>query len=103
LLQDDVPCPSVAAAVAAAEQVVTPNQTQQQQQQQQYQQQQQVPDPQYQFTFDQSYGFFDDIADYEWRTYYQARAREAKHYRLGSHKDKGVRYPAHWKFFNWDP
>jgi hypothetical protein len=99
LLQDDVPCPSVAVTTAADEQMVTPNQAKHQQQQQQLQ----VPGPQYQLAFDQSYGFFEDIDEHTWRTYYQARAREAKHYRWESHKDKDVRFPAHWKFFNWDP
>jgi hypothetical protein len=88
-----------AVTTAADEQVVTPNQAHQQQEQQQIQ----FPDRQYQLAFDQSYGFFEDIDDHTWRTYYQARAREAKHYRSAKCKDNGVRLPAHWKIFNWDP
>ena len=64
------------------------------------QQQQQQSD--YNLAFEQSYGFFDDISNADWQQFYQAPAREARHYRSPQHPNKGTKFPAQWNFFNWD-
>lgn len=58
----------------------------------------------YRLAFEQSFGFFRDIPDQQWREFYQVPAATARHYRI-QHGDpnQGVKYPAQWNFFNWDP
>ena len=56
----------------------------------------------YNLAFDQSYGFFDDIANADWQQFYQTPAREAQHYHHPKTPNEGVKDPSQWNFYNWD-
>jgi hypothetical protein len=59
--------------------------------------------PEYSLAYDQSFGFFDDIKNEDWQQLYQNRARQARHYRVLEDPLQGIKFPAQWNFFNWDP
>jgi hypothetical protein len=59
--------------------------------------------PEYQLAFEQSLGFFDDIPNDLWTSYYQTRARKAEHYRVANNPNSKMEWTHHWNFFNWDP
>lgn len=59
--------------------------------------------PEYSLAYEQSFGFFDDIKNEDWKRFYQTPAREARHYRVLDDRLKGIKFPAQWNFFNWDP
>jgi hypothetical protein len=62
--------------------------------------------PEYQLAFEQSLGFFDDIPNDLWISYYQTRARKAEHYRFPDNPNSrmgDMQWTHHWNFFNWDP
>jgi hypothetical protein len=59
--------------------------------------------PDFQLAFEQSLGFFDNIPNDLWISYYQDRARKAEHYRWSKTPNKGAVRTHHWNFFNWDP
>jgi hypothetical protein len=59
--------------------------------------------PAFGLAFEQSMGFFDDISNDLWISYYQDRARKAEHYRWSKTPNKGAVRTHHWNFFNWDP
>jgi hypothetical protein len=59
--------------------------------------------PEYQLAFEQSLGFFDDIPNDLWTSYYQTRARKAEHYRVPKRPNDRMGWTHHWNFFNWDP
>lgn len=56
----------------------------------------------YNLAYEQSFGFFDDISDSDWKTHYQQAALTAPHYRYDDDRDK-AKTAAEWIFFNWDP
>jgi hypothetical protein len=59
--------------------------------------------PEYSLAFEQSLGFFDDIPNDLWISYYQTRARKAEHYREPKKPNSRMGWTHHWNFFNWDP
>jgi hypothetical protein len=59
--------------------------------------------PAFQLAFEQSLGFFDDISNDLWISYYQDRARKAEHYRVPKKTNSRMGWTHHWNFFNWDP
>jgi hypothetical protein len=59
--------------------------------------------PEYQLAFEQSLGFFNDIPNDLWTSYYQTRARNAEHYRVAKNPNQRMGWTHHWNFFNWDP
>jgi hypothetical protein len=62
-----------------------------------------VINPAFQFAFNQSFGFFDDIPEKRWNDYYRRRARAAEHYRIPNSPNSRMGMTHHWNFFNWDP
>jgi hypothetical protein len=59
--------------------------------------------PEYQLAYEQSLGFFDDIPNDLWTSYYQTRSRKAEHYQVPKRPNDKMGWTHHWNFFNWDP
>jgi hypothetical protein len=59
--------------------------------------------PAFGLAFEQSLGFFDEISNDLWISYYQDRARKAEHYRAPKRPNSRMGWTHHWNFFNWDP